>query len=78
MGMKALKGIVKNGRLRVDEPSKFPEGTEFDLTIADPGDELDSREQAALLAALAEAWASARTGEMHPAQEILERLRHSE
>jgi hypothetical protein len=76
--MKTLKVYVKDGRLRLDEPSKFPEGTEFDLTIADFGDELDEQKRAALHAALKDAWASARGGDVQPAGALLKYLQDPE
>ncbi len=76
--MKTFKAHVQDGRLRLDEPTKFPEGTELDLTIADPGDDLDERERAALHAALSEAWVSARAGHLHPAETLLKDLQDPE
>jgi len=76
--MKTLKAHVKDGRLKLDEPTDFPEGTEFDLTIADPEDELDEQDCAALHAALREAWASARAGDVHPAAALLRDLQSPE
>ncbi len=37
--MTALKAIVKNGRLLVDEPSTLPEGTELYLVAVNEEDE---------------------------------------
>jgi hypothetical protein len=73
--MKTLKAQVQNGRLVLDEPSKLPEGTIVELIATDSGDELDEDERAALHAALADAWASARAGDTKPAEELLKKLR---
>jgi hypothetical protein len=73
--MQGLKARVVNGRLVVDQPTALPEGTELDLTIVEPGDDLDDGERAALHAALAQAWESACTGKSSPAEELLRKLR---
>ncbi len=72
--MKSIKARVINGRLVVDEPTKFPEGTEFDLTVADEGDELSDEERAALHAALQASWKSAQAGDLKPARDLLDTL----
>jgi hypothetical protein len=71
----ALRAKVVNGRLVVDEPTSLPDGTEIDLAVLDPGDELDEQERAALHAALADAWRSARSGQTSDAQSLFEKLR---
>ena len=73
--MDALKARVHNGRLVMDVPTEFPEGTEFDLVIADEDDELDPDERAALDAALARSWEQARAGQTRPVAEYLEELK---
>lgn len=73
--MEALKARVRNGRLVIDEPTAFPEGTEIDLAVADVGDELDDEERSALHAALAESWVSAQAGRTRPATALLRKLR---
>jgi hypothetical protein len=73
--MQGLKARVVNGRLVVDQPTALPEGTELDLTIVEPGDDLDDEERAALHAALAQAWDSARSGKSSPAEDLLRKLR---
>jgi hypothetical protein len=50
MTMQALKAVVKNGRLVVDEPTSLPEGTEIELLAVD--DDFDPEERARLLAAI--------------------------
>jgi hypothetical protein len=73
--MNALKARVRKGRLVVEDPVEFPEGTELELTIADPGDDLDDAERAALHEALAKAWESAKAGRSRPAEELIKELR---
>ena len=76
--MKSIKARVVNGRLVVDAPSKFPEGTELDLTVAEEGDDLSEEERAALHEALSASWKSAQAGELKPARELLDRLSPTE
>ena len=73
--VQAFKGRVINGRLVVDEPTAFPEGTEIDLAIVEPGDDLDDEERAALHRALAASWNSAKQGRTMPADELMRKLR---
>ena len=73
--MRILKARVQNGHLVIEQPVSLPEGTELDLTVADPGDDLDDAERAELHAALADAWASARAGNVRPAEELLRELK---
>ena len=76
--MQGLKARVVNGRIVVDQPTVLPDGTELDLAIVEPGDELDDAERAALHAALADAWGSARAGKLAPAEDLLRKLRSDE
>ena len=46
--MTAVKALVKNGRLILDEPTDLPDGTVVPLEIADDWDDLDDEERAAL------------------------------
>jgi hypothetical protein len=46
--MNAVKALVKNGRLILDEPTDLPEGTVVPLEIADDWDDLDDEERAEL------------------------------
>ena len=41
-----IKARVQAGRLRVDEPTNLPEGTEVQLLPLDPGDWLDDEDRA--------------------------------
>jgi hypothetical protein len=73
--MNPLKARVAAGRLVVDSPVKLPEGTEVDVGIVDPGDDLDAAERARLDDALVRSWEQARAGRTRPAEELLQRLR---
>jgi hypothetical protein len=59
--MSALRARVHGGRLILDEPTSFPEGTVIDLVVAD-NDDLDGEERARLDEALEVSLASAREG----------------
>lgn len=72
--MKTLRAEVKNGRLVLDEPTSLPEGTVLELAVAEPEDELDPEERAALHKALAESWQSAQAGRLRPVERLLEDL----
>ncbi len=73
--METLKARVINGHLVLNEPTELPEGTEIELTLAEPGDDLTAEERAELHAALEESWASVKAGKVHPAEELLRKLR---
>ena len=67
-------GRVRGGRLRVDVPCRFAEGTTLELTLADPGDDLDRRERQALHAAIRRAWASVQQGKWRTVGSLKSRL----
>ena len=75
--MNTLKGRVTNGKLCLEEPCDLPEGTVVDLVVADPGDDLDDAERAALHSALAASWESAKQGDLQDADEFIRELRKS-
>jgi hypothetical protein len=75
MTMNLLKARVTAGHLVLDPPARLPEGTEVDVVVVDPGDDLDAAERERLDAALARSWSQARAGQTRPAEELLERLR---
>ena len=70
-----LKGRVKAGRLLVDEPIDLPDGTEVELAVVDPGDDLEDAERERLHAALLEAQEEIDRGQGIPAERVIERLR---
>jgi hypothetical protein len=52
--MHALKAQVRHGRLVMDEPTEFPEGTEIELVAVGGWDDLDDEARAELHAAIDE------------------------
>lgn len=76
--MKAIQARVVNGKLIVETPVSFPEGTELQLQIADESEEMDEAESAALDASLARGWTEVQSGRGEPAGELIKRLRASE
>ena len=70
-----IKARVQAGRLRVDEPTNLPEGTEVRLLPLDPGDWLDDDDRAALHEALAQSEADVKAGRLLNAADILKGLR---
>lgn len=56
--MHALKAEVRHGRLVMDEPTEFPEGTVIELVAVSGGDELDDEARAQLHAAIDEGLAA--------------------
>ena len=73
--MGPLRARVEKGRLILDEPTTLPDGTVIDLVADDEGDDLTDEQRRALHAALAESWASAESGRIRPASEIVAELR---
>jgi hypothetical protein len=73
--MTPLRARVQNGRLRLDQPTGLPEGTELDLVVDDEGDDLTEQESQALHEALSRSWTSAQAGELRPAVAIIDELR---
>lgn len=73
--MNAIRAVVRNGRLVVDEPTTLPEGSEFELQLVDGGDELDDEERAALHRAIEAGIEDARRGNTRPAEEVMRELR---
>lgn len=70
-----IKGRVENGRLRVDEPTDLPDGTEIELEAVDPEDLMDEEERAALHKALAESEEDVKAGRLVDAADVLKGLR---
>lgn len=75
--MENIRVRVENGRLVGDAPPGLPEGTELELRLVDPGDDLTAEELASLNRALESAWRSVRRGETETAENLLARLRHA-
>jgi hypothetical protein len=70
-----IKGRVQDGRLRVDEPTDLPEGTEIELIPLDPEDELDDAEREELHKLLEESEEDVKAGRLIDAAEVLKGLR---
>jgi hypothetical protein len=78
--MQAVKGIVKNGRLVVNEPTELPEGEVVELVpldevLANGGDYLDDEERARLHEAIEKGLADVKAGRTIEASKVIERLR---
>ena len=71
--MQALKAVVKNGRLVLDEPTKLPEGTEVELLSVD--DSIDPDARARLLQSIEDGFADIERGDHMDAFEFVARLR---
>ena len=78
--MQAVKAIVKNGRLVVNEPTDLPEGEVVELVpldevLAGGGDHLDDQERAALHRELEASIAETEAGKLIDSDEVLAELR---
>ena len=74
--MVTLKATVKNGRLVMDEPApEYPDGTQLELVVVEPEEELDAEERAELNAVLVQSWREVQAGEGQPLEDLLEELK---
>ena len=73
--MAAVKALVKNGRLVLDEPTDLPEGTVVPLDIADDWDDLDDEERAELHESIREGFEDAKAGRTIDAEQWAAELR---
>ena len=73
--MTPLRARVQNGRLRLDQPTALPDGTELDLVIDDEGDDLTEQERQTLHETLSKSWTSAQEGNLRPVAAIISELR---
>lgn len=71
--MLARKGVVRGGRIVLEEPTDLPEGAEVEVAIYDDG--LDPQERAALHASLERAEADSAAGRGEDAWVFLSRYR---
>lgn len=71
--MQALKAVVKNGRLVLDEPTRLPEGTEVELLALDEG--LVPEDRAQLLQSIEDGYADIERGDHLDGFEFIARLR---
>lgn len=76
-GVNALKAHVRNGQIVLDEPGELPEGAEVDVLVrgADPHDQMDQQERAALLQSIDEGLADVDAGDVIDFGEYLASLR---
>ncbi len=60
-----LKAHVKNGQIVLDEPTELPEGAAAEVLVhgADPHDQMDAEERAALLRSIDEGLAAGDAGD---------------
>ena len=72
--MTPLRVRVHNGRLRLDQPTGLPEGTELDLVVDDEGDDLTEHERQALHETLSRSWTFAQAGKLRPAAAIIDEI----
>jgi hypothetical protein len=73
--MQTLKVRVENGRIVGEAPPGIPEGTELELCLADPGDDMTEEELKELNRALEAAWGSVKEGRARPAADAIADLR---
>ena len=71
--MRALKAMVRGGRLVLDEPTELPEGTEVELMAVEDHD-FEPEERARLDAALELSLAQARAGQLIDADDVIRKL----
>ena len=69
---------VRNGRLTIDEPTDLPEGTEVELTEADPFGHLDEEELERLNEALRRGREQNDAGLGIPAADVIAELRQQQ
>jgi hypothetical protein len=76
--MGTLKAVVRGGRaVLVQDRVDYPEGTELDLDVHEPVEELDDKELAELDASLEESRQDEQAGRVRPAEELIAELRAS-
>ena len=73
-----LKGRVQAGRIVIDEPLDLPEGSEIELMVVDPGDDLDDDERQRLHATLLMAQEEVERGEGIAAERLMGSLRRQQ
>ena len=70
-----IKTRVQGGRLKVDEPTDLPEGTEVILYPVDISDEMDVADRAELHKLLEQSEADVKADRLIDADEVLKELR---
>jgi hypothetical protein len=76
--MYRLKVRVQEGKIVGEAPAGLAEGTELELCIAEPDDDMSDEELAALNTVLDAAWQSLEAGRVRPAAEVLAELRNQQ
>ena len=69
--MEALKVRVENGKIVGEAPPGFADGTELELCLAEPDDEMTAEELAALQDAIDAGWRSMEAGRYRLATEVV-------
>jgi len=80
MGMATLKVVVKQGRVVVEDPVDYPDGTKPELEVITSDDDLDEddldeEDQAALNASLKRGLEEMQQGKGRPLEEFIAELR---
>lgn len=73
--MGALKAVVKNGRLVLDEPTELPNGTEVVLAVIDEDDDMSEEERTALHRELELSMEDVEAGNLVDADQVFAELR---
>lgn len=73
--METLKVRVANGKLVGEAPTGLAEGTELELCLAAPDDEMSESELEALNESLDRAWHAIKAGRVRPAMDVVNELR---
>ena len=73
--MANLRVRVENGRIVGEAPPGLPEGTELEVALADPGDDMTEEELAELNRALEASWRSIKEGRLRLAEDVISELR---
>jgi hypothetical protein len=73
--MPPMKARVHQGRLRLDEATDLPEGSEIELVPADWWDDLDDDSRRRLEETLAQSERDIVAGRLIPAETVLRKLR---
>lgn len=72
--MHALKALVKNGRVTIDEPTNLPDGAEVEVLLIG-ADDLSDEDRLALDRSIEEGFEDFERGDVEDAFEFLARLR---
>jgi hypothetical protein len=73
--MNSLKVRVQGGQLVGDAPAGLAEGTELELCLAEPDEEMTEEQARELNRALEAAWRSLESGRARPVADVIAELR---